>query len=155
MEGPAPFLPLPDCEIKSLAKNLTLDKWKDRWDSSADCRQTKIFFPEPNKKLSKELLNLNRTDLGLCIRHLTGHSFFRYHRSKVDPALDPVCRCCHDATEESAHIILECPALKEERLQYFWEYQPTTIAAIWQLLGFLTDPKISCLEQDSSSEDEF
>ena len=155
VEGPAPFLPFPHCEIKSLAKNLTLEKWTARWISSADCRQTKIFFPEPNKKLSKELLNLNRTDLGLCIRHLTGHSFFRYHRSKVNPAVDPQCRGCKEASEESAHIILECPAFQEERFHSFWEYQPSKITAIWQLLLFLTDPNVSCLEQDSSPEEEY
>ena len=154
VEGPGPFLPLPHCEIKSLARNLTTDKWKLRWLESTDCRQTKIFFPEPNQKLSKELLHLNRTDLGLCIRHLTGHSFFRYHRSKVNPAIDPKCRHCQEAREESAHIILDCPAFKEERLQCFWEYQPTSITVVWQLLQFLSQPNVSSLEQDSSSDEE-
>ena len=154
VEGPGPFLPLPNCEIKSLARQLTTEKWKSKWLSSGHCRQTKLFFPEPNPKLSRELLRLSRKDLGLCIRHLTGHSFLKYHRSKVNPAVDPQCRLCQEAKEESAHIILDCPAFQEERLQCFWEYQPTSITALWQLLLFLSDQKISCLEQDSSSEED-
>ena len=77
VEGPDPFLPLPSCVVKSLARKQTTEKWKARWSSSTTCRQTKIFFSEPNGKLSKELLKLNRKDLGLCIRHLTGHSFLK------------------------------------------------------------------------------
>ena len=153
---PGPFLPLPTCEIKSLTRQFTTAKWKTRWENSTTSRQTKIFFPEPNPKLSKDLLQLSRTDLGLCIRHLSDHSFLKYHRSKVDPSVDPKCRLCSADREESAHIILECPAFQEERLQIFWEYQPTSITAIWQLLLFLTHPRVSCLEQDSSSaEDEW
>ena len=154
MEGPGPFLPLPSCEIKSLARQLTAEKWRNKWINSSTSRQTKIFFPEPNPKLSKELLRLSRTDLGLCKRHLTGHSFLKYHRSKVDPSVDPHCRLCLADREESAHIILDCPAFHEERVQSFWEHQPKSITVIWQLLLFLTHPKVSCLEQDSSGEDE-
>ena len=154
IEGPEPFLALPNCVVKSLARQSTLAKWTARWEHSTSCRQTKIFFPNPDAKFSKELMRLNRADLGLCIRHLTGHSFLKYHRSKVEPLISPECRACLEAREESAHIILDCPAFKEERLQCFWEYQPTSITVIWQLLLFLSNPKISGLEQDSLSENE-
>ena len=97
-------------------------------------------------------MHLGRNDLGLCIRHLTGHSFLRYHRSKVNPSIDPMCRSCLEAKEESSHIILECPAFQEDRFQTFWEYEPKSIEVTWQLLLFLTNPKISCLEQDSDSD---
>ena len=153
-EGPEPFLPLPTCAVKALAKQFTLEKWAARWEDSSICRQTKIFFPHPNSKISKGLLRLSRTDLGLCIRHLTGHSFLQYHRSKVDPTRDPKCRFCPAIREESAHIILDCPAFLEQRFQIFWEYQPTSIATVWQLLLFLTSPQVSGLEEDSSSEDD-
>ena len=129
-------------------------RWTARWEASTTCRQTKIFFPQPNRKISKDLLKLNRTDLGLCVRHLTGHSFLQYHRSKVDQAIDPRCRSCPAMKEESAHIILDCPAFQEQRFQIFWEYQPTSIPTVWQLLIYLTDPRISCLEQDPSSTDD-
>ena len=151
-EGPEPFLPLPTSAVKSLTRNLTLERWKLRWTESTTCRQTKVFFPEPKHKLSKELLRLNRHDLGLCIRHLTGHSFLRYHQSKVNPATDPICRSCLEAREESSHVILECPAFQEERAQTFFDYEPKSIEVTWQLLLFLTNPRISCLEQDSDDD---
>ena len=139
-EGPEPFLPLPTCVVKSMARERTMARWTARWEASTTCRQTKIFFPQPNRKISKDLLKLNRTDLGLCVRHLTGHSFLQYHRSKVDQAIDPRCRSCPAMKEESAHIILDCPAFQEQRFQIFWEYQPTSIPTVWQLLTYLTDP---------------
>merc|ERR1711884_622871 len=92
VEGPEPFLPLPSCAVKSLARKCTLEKWTTRWEHSDTCRQTKIFFPKPNPKFSRDLMRLSRTDLGLCIRHLTGHSFLKYHQSKVDDTTDPKCR---------------------------------------------------------------
>ena len=150
-EGPEPFLPFPTCAIKSLARKLTVEKWTARWEHSTTCRQTKIFFPQPDLKIQKELLKLNRADLGMCIRHLTGHSFLKYHRSKVKPSVNPGCRFCPAIREESAHIILDCPAFQEQRFNCFWEYQPQSISTVWQLLLFLTDPRVSCLEQDSSS----
>ena len=64
----------------------------------------------------------------------------------------------------NVHILLgtcivffsRCPlnAFQEQRFQIFWEYQPKSIATVWQLLLYLTDPNISCLEQDSLSSDE-
>ena len=151
-EGPEPFLPLPKSIVKSLVQERTASKWIERWEATNTCRQTKIFFPQPDPKISKDLMKLSRIDLGLCIRHLTGHSFLRYHRSKVDPEVDPHCRFCPADREESAHIILDCPAFQEQRLQTFWEYQPISITTVWQLLLYLTHPSISCLEDDLSSE---
>ena len=59
---------------------------------------------------------------------------------------------CPAMKEDSAHIIRT--AFQEQRFQIFWEYQPTSIPTVWQLLIYLTDPRISCLEQDPSSTDD-
>ena len=48
----------------------------------------------------------------------------------------------------AVHTELESCALQEERVQSFWEHQPKSITVIWQLLLFLTHPKVSCLKQD-------
>ena len=154
VEGPDPFLPLPTSVVKAAAKKQTIERWTSRWENLNSCRQTRIFFPEPNPKLSKELLHLGRHDLGLCIRHLTGHSFLKYHRSKIDPRVNPMCRLCGSLQEESAHIILDCPHFQEARFQIFYEYVPVAIPTIWQLCLFLNHPDISALEQDSSSSGE-
>ena len=153
-EGPEPFLPLPTSAVKAAVRQQTTDRWTARWEHLQSCRQTKIFFPAPNKKFSKELLTLGRRDLGLCIRHLTGHSFLKYHRSKIDPQIDPRCRLCGFSREESAHIILECPRFQEIRLQTFFEYDLVAVNKVWQLNLFLNYPDISVLEEDTSSDDE-
>ena len=154
VEGPEPILPLPSSVVRAAARQQTIDRWTARWEHLDSCRQTRIFFPTPNKKFSKELLHLGRHDLGLCIRHLTGHSFFKYHRSKVDPLIDPQCRLCGFLREESAHIILDCPRFQEMRFQIFFEYAPATVNTVWQLSLFLNHPDISVLEEDTESDED-
>ena len=154
IEGPEPFLPLPNAAIKAAVRKQTIDRWTTRWEHLDSCRQTRIFFPAPNKKFSRELLHLGRRDLGLCIRHLTGHSFLKYHGSKIDPRIDPQCRLCGFSREESAHIILDCPNFQEIRFQTFFEYAPATVHTVWQLSLFLQHPDISVLEDDTSSDEE-
>jgi hypothetical protein len=87
--GPEPFLPY----TKTLCKQETKAILKT-WQKSIIYRQTLIFFPLPDASISKNLLRLSRKDLGLIIRHGTGHSNLNYHQSKQQPGLSPLCRLC-------------------------------------------------------------
>ncbi len=55
-EGPQPFIPSPKSWFKQKINNFIHTTWSDRWKSSLPCRQTKIFFPVPDMKISKHLL---------------------------------------------------------------------------------------------------
>ena len=77
-----------------------------------------------------------------------------YMRSVINPRLDPSCRLCNTADEESNHIIRDCPALAGIRFAYFSEYYLEDLWEPGMLLEFLKDPDIAMLEDDDSSEDE-
>lgn len=95
------------------------DCWKHRWVSRTDCRQTKIWFPAPNRSASAHLTKLGRQDLGLVAQFVTGHNWLRRHDSIVNPNADPLCRLCQEAEESAFHIIGECPALWRSRREIF------------------------------------
>jgi hypothetical protein len=73
-----------------------------------------------------------------------------YHRHNVNRSLDPECRLCNEADEESSHIIMQCPAIAGKHLGCFseyyldedWAWEPT------QLLDFMLNPEIAALEVD-------
>jgi hypothetical protein len=119
--GPEPYLPLPTVQIKALAAEVTLQRWTKEWSNYAPCRQTRLFFPARDPSRSREILNNTRKDTGLLIRYITGHNFLMYHRSVINPDLDPLCRLCMEAPEDGNHIIRLCRALAGLRQSYMNE----------------------------------
>ena len=69
---------------KQLIKQSSYKEWNQRWYSTKHYRQTKIWFPSLNRKFSRSLLNLNRTELGLSIQMLSGHNRLNYQEAKID-----------------------------------------------------------------------
>ena len=69
------------------------NKWQEWWDHHPHCRQTKIFFLLISNKHLKELFNLQREDLGRCLRCITGHNFMLRHNNIVNPASFPNTNC--------------------------------------------------------------
>ena len=152
--GPGPFLPLPRVQVKAISDLLTCRHWTAQWNSTTKYRQTRLFFPSPDPSRSHDLLRNSRKDVGILFRHLSGHCFLQYHRSVINPQIDPSCRLCNSADEESCHIIRDCPALAGLRLQYFGEYY---LGDEWEpshLLDFLKDPEITILEVDTSDDED-
>ena len=119
--------------------------WRQRWCYIEGQRQSKIWFPTLYKKASKQLLELSRNELGLCVQMLTGHNRLNRHESLINPGISPMCRLCTEEEETSWHIIGECPMLRSKRWQSFGEpyldnppeWRP------WKLLQFLHDAKIA------------
>jgi len=73
--GPQPWLHVPLKTIAKLVKQYTLEKWDQYWTRRPDCRQTKLWLPTPDQKLSKHIMNLSREEFGLLTRWLTGHCY--------------------------------------------------------------------------------
>ncbi len=74
-----------------------------------DCRQTKLWFPNPNQKESKNILNLNKNDFGLITRWITGHCFLAWHEAIIKNQ-DPICPKCFTDDQTPWHLLKECPA---------------------------------------------
>uniref|UniRef100_A0A8D8TNZ9 Reverse transcriptase zinc-binding domain-containing protein n=1 Tax=Cacopsylla melanoneura TaxID=428564 RepID=A0A8D8TNZ9_9HEMI len=71
----------------------------------------------PSKKISKELLTLNRGDIRTVIGMLTGHCHLRKHLNTIGVHRGSKrCRKCGEDDETASHIIFECPALSLLRL---------------------------------------
>ena len=121
-------------------------KWLSRWQSSKECRQTKLWFPTLNEKLSKHLIKLNRVSLGRIVQGITGFNRLMYHESLVDKQIDPQCRLCEEEGEVESfyHVVVECPSQWKLRRNIFHWYFPPDIFEwkVHQLLRFVEDPQI-------------
>ena len=97
-------------------------QWTTRWQQRADCRQTKIWFPEPHKGKTAELLGKSRLEVSSLVQCITGHNFLRKHEALIDSgeSLDS-CRYCEEDSvpESSFHVVGECRAFEEIRHSIF------------------------------------
>ena len=109
----------PLSHIKRIISEDMYNAWNQRWRSGTDCRQTKFWFPEVNRKNATNLIKLSRKDLSLMVQMITGHNRLNRHESVVNHEGDPTCRLCLEDEETSWHIISECPALWRNREQIF------------------------------------
>jgi hypothetical protein len=71
----SPKLPTASVYTINEIMKFTNANWDTYWNGRVDCRQTKLWFPCPNPKISKEILKLNKMDFGLITRWLSGHCF--------------------------------------------------------------------------------
>ena len=138
-------LPPPKCIAKTKITNAMYKEWNQRWISSSEFRQTKIFFPALDRKKSSSLISLGRQDLGLLIQIITGHNNLKYHQSKIDPLQqDSSCRYCQWDEETAAHLVCSCPALWNSRLECFNDtfLEETPEWKLGQLLKFCSKTKM-------------
>ena len=110
---------------KKVLLSLRNSVWQEEWDnwgtywSSTENRplpyaaQTKIWIP--NVDANRDLTKFGRPTLGELIQFITGHGWFRRHRSKID-GVPSTCRFCESAaTEDPAHIWSNCQAFEQTR----------------------------------------
>ena len=137
--------------IKAIIDGKARDEWDRRWQTSTNCRQTFELCPATNINRSKEIRKLNRYDLGILIRYVTGHAHLRHHNTKlgiVNPEIeaydyrkyatrDPdddhsglfntqrMCRLCQlkGRSETPRHILLECNTAWRERRFFFGNHE--------------------------------
>ena len=65
--------------------------WNDRWIQTKGLRQTKLFIQNVgNRGRAKKARDLNRNDMGILVRNLTGHAFIRRHNYIVGSVIPEV-----------------------------------------------------------------
>jgi ribonuclease HI len=109
-----PNLPTAPVHIHNAITKFSSANWTTYWNGRGDCRQTKLWFPTPNYKESKNILNLNRQDFGLIVRWLTGHCFLARHENIINNE-DPTCNKCYIDEQTPWHLLKECPATRAIR----------------------------------------
>jgi ribonuclease HI len=121
-----PNIRLPLGQTKQILENLTVNKWAEEWDNYPHARQSKFFLHQPIWK-RKELYNLDREDLGIAIRIITGHNALQYHKHNVDPeSHEPFCRFCNKNEYETfIHLYTSCPRFEVQRKTILFDPNPT------------------------------
>jgi ribonuclease HI len=116
-----PIIPVPLSWTKGKIRAYLYKEWTERWRGITEARQTKIFFPTPNPKISKQLLAYDKPTCAKLFRWISGHSFHRYHNSLTTPILynDPTCRMCGQHKEETNHLYAYCTGLTPIRMKIF------------------------------------
>ena len=102
-------------------KQAAFAKWNREWDGhkeEAPCRQTKILFPERDAKKSREILDFGRSYASNLVFWISGHCNLMRHRH-LKTGVDPRCRLCGEADETPDHLMHDCPALIQERMDCF------------------------------------
>ena len=110
-----------------------ISKWNTTWSNYKEARQTKIFFPEVNVKMSLALLKKKRKELGILIQFFSGHNNLKYHKNLQEGTDNPEsCRLCWEGEESSFHVIGECPAMQSIRWSIFHKLTLSTKPS-WKL----------------------
>ena len=138
---------LPKQATKAAIKTAIDEIWALQWTQYHDGRQSKQFYPLPDRSKAKYSYSLNRQELGRLIRITTGHNNLFYHRSNVDKtrATSPLCRFCGEEKETFYHFATNCPCFRLSRFQFF-QNDSCFINQKWsirQLLDFSNIPSIA------------
>jgi ribonuclease HI len=148
-------VPLAACSQKLKIRDHIHAKWKEEWSKLKSCRQTKIWFPEPNLRKSKELMKQNRVKLSVLVRMLSGHNHLRKHNyltTGPDDTAGKACRFCKLEDETSSHLITDCDVLWPERADAFKAFFLNTSQPKWEvkeLIHFLAAPRVASLEEET------
>lgn len=113
--GPEPMLGVP----KSGSRRQLL-AWERHqanifWHGSVGLTHSKQLIPGFLPKFAAEILKLNRSNIRILIRALTGHCKLNKHLSRMGLSENPYCRFCADDEETPLHILCECDALVNTR----------------------------------------
>ena len=71
-------------QIKSGVKNYLYHKWREKWTALKKCRQTKLFYPQPDRSKFKQVKYFTRMGLKLYIQAITGQNNLSYLKKSVE-----------------------------------------------------------------------
>lgn len=107
--GPEPRFGLPRSAVISIVNNWLLNEHQRAWLNYDGARHTKIFCKGPSKDNSREIINLNRSNIKKVVEIMTNHCSLNKHLFTIQCVSDPMCGCGL-AEETGVHIVAECNA---------------------------------------------
>jgi hypothetical protein len=140
--------------IKKELREYLLSEWTKRWQSTADYRQTKVWYPAPDMPKSKQLMKHTRPTVGRTARILSGFPFFQKQsaiiaQSRNPPLGDVSCRNCGEDDETGIHIICDCGHFVQHRLNTIGVHQMPEDKPEWDMesmIKFLSTEEIILME---------
>jgi ribonuclease HI len=136
--------------IKNEIRDLVDHEWSNDWINKQPCRQTKLWFPKPDRRKAKQIVKLNRKDYSLAVQLFTGHSFLNRHNALIDPSLDPRCSCS-DEDQTAFHVVAQCPLYLSIRRMIFGTHiiESGMSWTVPQVAQFLRDTQLLDLEDET------
>ena len=141
--GPEPCLPI---ERNWFKRNL--DAWASNshvrfWTNIEGCRDSKLYFSEPDKSKTKFLLNLSKSHLSALIRIITGHCRFKLHMSRMGLSQETLCPLCESDFDTPYHFLCLCPYNAIRRHELFGNFvlsaNEYSRLDLRRILGFFTE----------------
>ena len=102
-------------QIKSQIKSYYRKLWQERWDNT-ELLGIKRLIPKLHDE-KKFLMTLNKANINLIVQFATGHGLFGHHLHHWRPNIDSTCHLCEEAEETAEHLLWECAALNQERME--------------------------------------
>jgi len=119
--------PEPAIGINTATVSTEIRRWANKehqrvWDSTAGCRQSRLFLKGPDKKLAEYALGLSQKHLRLLTGLLTGLVTLNRHLAVMKIRTDRICSACGEEDETSVHILGKCPTTIMARHSIFGSY---------------------------------
>ena len=92
--------------------------------------------------MSRQILSLSRLRASLVVTMISGHNDLGYYSNLCNPDYDASCSFCNTSNETFFHLIAECPAFVETRLQIIGSCKANDSLGMDQILAFLRVPSI-------------
>ena len=83
-------------------------------------------------------------EISRFIKLITGHNGLFYFKNKIDKEINNICRFCLGESETFYHLVTECPAHRQNRVDIFLDNLPITNTkwSVRDLLDFSYKPGI-------------
>ncbi len=117
--GPEPSIPISVETVNSAIDGSTTGRWRARWRTSGECRQTKAVLPDVSRAYRFQCLRLSRILLRILVQVVTGHCLLAKHMCTMRITNDPTCPLCKREDEDRDHFVLKCEALTDARNEVF------------------------------------
>jgi hypothetical protein len=110
------------CIFKKRVREKADDGWNMEWKSSKLHRQTKLWFPNIERKKAMQITQLKQPQHSDVTQLITGHTNLNRHQSLMTLVMSPNCQNCQEDEEQTAfHVIAECPCFWQARWSTFQE----------------------------------
>ena len=104
-------------QIRACIANYTFHKWREKWQAINKYRQTKIFYPHPDRGKYRQVKMFSRKELQLYTQAITGQNNLNYLNSIIVTGYTSMCRFCEEEDETFSHLVGECPVFHDLRVE--------------------------------------
>ena len=131
-------------QIRKCIANYIYHKWREKWQAIKRCRQTKMFYPQPDRGKYRQVRTFSRTELQRYIQAITGQNNLNYLNSMIVTGHTSMCRFCEEEDETFSHIVGECPVFHTLRTEVVGSLGRVDLSRLQprQVLQFLEDEQI-------------